>query len=609
MPSLAPRIPLALLGLLGLLGLSVLLMVEGCGGGADGGGATGDRHVGSGGSDLEARAPAAGLAAVPRNRGGFPFTDVTDAAGIDFRHHNGAAGRRHYVETMAPGLALLDADGDGDLDVYTVDGGPLPGSPTPPQPVTNRLFLNHGDGTFEDATAASGAGDTGYGMGVTVGDYDGDGDPDLYVLDYGPNVLYENLGGGRFRAVEAGVEDELWSVSGAFLDVDGDGDLDLYVANYLDYDVDTDTACRAGDLDIYCSPELFEAAPDRLYRNDGPAEDGTVRFTDISEEAGVRSDGRGMGLAVGDLDEDGDPDLYVANDCSPNHYYVNDFDAGAHLREDAAVAGVAFSASGHTEGGMGVVTGDLLGDGRPAIFHTNFQKEPNRLFVALGGGFFEDRSLPSELGFPSTEMVSWGIAALDVEGDGDLDLAVANGHVFDNAAELVAGSSYAMPDQLFVSDGAGRFEAREFPGEPLSSRGLVAGDLDGDGDADLVVTSAGGPLRVWRNDTDRPERFLILDLRGSPPNTSAFGSRVTARVGGRLLVREVHGGGSYASHGDTRVYLGLGEAVAAESVEVRWADGSREELSEATADLTGGRVLTWRQGQGVVAERPLGEAP
>lgn len=522
----------------------------------------------------------------------FPFTDVTAASGVDFVHHNGAAGRRHYVETMAPGVALFDADGDGDPDLYAVDGAPLPGTPPGP-PTPNRLYLNRGDGTFEDATETSGAGDTGYGMGVTVGDWDGDGDEDLYVLNYGPNVLYENLGDGRFRPVTAGVEDPRWSVSGAFLDHDGDGDLDLWVVNYLDYDVHVEQACTVGDLEIYCSPELFPPLADRLYRNDG---DGT--FTDVSRQAGIVEDGRGMGLAVGDLDLDGDPEVYVANDCTPNHLYVNE---GGRFREEAAVAGVGFSTAGHTEGGMGVVMADLVEAGRPSLFHTNFHKEPNRLFVPAGSGFFDDRTLPSGLGFPSIERVSWGIAALDVEGDGDLDLAVANGHVFDNAAEFIAGSRYEQPDQLFLATGGGRFEARDFPGPPLSSRGLAAGDLDGDGDADLVVAAAGDRLRVWRNDAGDPHRFLLIDLRAEPPNPRALGARLVARVAGRDRSRQVQAGGSYASHGDPRIALGLGEAGVAERLEVHWPDGTVEALE----DVAGGRAVTWRQGRGIVAETPL----
>ena len=528
---------------------------------------------------------------------GFPLADVTAASGVDFVHDAGADGRHHYVETMSPGAALFDADGDGDLDLYAVNGAPLPGSP--PRTSTNRLYLNRGDGTFDDATEASGAGDPGYGMGVAVGDADGDGDLDLYVLNYGPNAFYDNLGDGRFEKVEVGAEDETWSVAGAFFDLEGDGDLDLYNVDYLRYDVAVEKPCRAGTLEIYCSPEQYPPTPDRLYRNDGAAS-GRVRFTEISAAAGVAADGRGMGIGVADLDDDGDPDLYITNDRSQNLLYRND---GGTLVEVAAEAGVGYSQTGQAEGGMGVAIGDYAGDGRPAIFFTNFQKEPNRLFVPAFGEFYDDRSAMSGLAFPSTEMVAWGIGSFDLEGDGDLDLAVGNGHVFENAEAFIPGSAHALPDHLYVNDGAGRFALEEFPGPPLSSRGIAAGDLDGDGDPDLVIMSCGGPLRVWRNDAGRPERYLLIRLAGRAPNTHAYGARVTATVGGRTQRREVADGGSYASHSDTRVYLGLGDAAAVERVEVRWPDGS----VEAAGSVAGGQEVVWRQGEGIVERRALEE--
>ena len=534
--------------------------------------------------------PETPAAAVPQPS--FPFTDVTAASGIDFVHDSGAAGRRHYVETMAPGLALFDPDGDGDLDLYVVDGGPLPGSP-PGDPPGNRLYLNRGDGTFEDASAASGAADTGYGMGVAVGDYDGDGDPDLYVLNYGPNALYRNDGGGRFERVAAGVEDPSWSVSGVFFDYDGDRDLDLYVANYLTYDVASESSCRAGTLEIYCSPEQFPPAADRLYRNDGG------RFEDVSRAAGVVTDTRGMGIVASDLDGDGDQDLYLTNDRSPNLLYLNQT---GRLDEVGVESGVGYGSTGMAEGGMGVVTGDLTGAGRPAIFFTNFQKEPNRLFVATEELFFDDRSNQSGVGMASRPLVGWGIATPDVEGDGDLDLVVGNGHVFDNAAEFIPGSDFALADHLYLNDGYGRFDLEEFPGPPSSSRGVVAGDLDGDGDPDLVVASCSGRLRVWRNEAGAAGRFLLVELVGAPPNSDAYGARLTARVGGRELRREVATGGSYASQGDRRVTLGLGDAAGVDALSVRWPDGTVEEAPSAD----GGQLLVWRQGEGIVEARPLG---
>jgi hypothetical protein len=401
-------------------------------------------------------------------------------------------------------------------------------------------------------------------MGVVVGDYDGDADPDLYVLNYGPNALYRNQGGGRFSRIEAGVEDPSWSVSGAFFDADSDGDLDLYVANYLRYDVAREKACRAGTLEIYCSPEQYPAAADRLYRNEGG------RFTDVSRQAGVAEDGRGMGVAAGDLDLDGDQDLYVANDRTRNFLYLNE---RGRLREVGGEVGVAYGTDGAVEGGMGVVIADLIGAG-PSIFVTNFQKEPNRFYVPIDGGFYDDLSLRSGLGFASMEQISWGIAAIDVEGDGDLDLAVANGHVFDNAESFIPGSSFAQANQLFLNGGEGRFDAIDFPPPYSSSRGLASGDLDGDGDQDLVVASCGAGLRVWRNDAGSPERFVVIRLIGRSPNTSAYGAVLTGVIEGRAVRREITSGGSYASHSDTRIHFGLGAAGVVTGLRVRWPDGA-----------------------------------
>jgi len=309
-----------------------------------------------------------------------------------------------------------------------------------------------------------------------------------------------------------------------------------------------------------------------------------------------------MGIGVADLDGDGSPDAYVTNDRSHNFLYLND--GSGKLLESAAEAGVGYGPTGYTEGGMGVAAADLTGTGRPAIFLTNFQKEPNRLYVNAGGGFFDDISLRSGLGFPSTDMVGWGIGVIDTEGDGYLDLVVGNGHVFDNAEDFIPGSAFALPDQLYLNDGAGAFEVEAFPGSPASSRGLAVGDLDGDGDQDLVITACGGPLRVWRNEAGQAERFVVLNLRASTGDPFAYGATVRARVGQRTLHRQVASGGSYASHSDSRIALGLGEAAQVDSLEIRWPDGGLEEI----VSLPGGQAVTLTQGQGVTKSTPLSVA-
>jgi hypothetical protein len=308
-----------------------------------------------------------------------------------------------------------------------------------------------------------------------------------------------------------------------------------------------------------------------------------------------------MGVVAGDLDGDGDQDLYVTNDRSYNLLYLNE-EGG--LREAAAEAGVGYGPTGLVEGGMGVVAADLLGGGQPAIFLTNFQKEPNRLYAPVGDGFYDDLAFRTGVGFPSSEMIGWGIGAFDLEGDGDIDLTVANGHVFDNAEEFIPGSAWALPDQLYLNEGEGgqtRFETQPFPGTPYSSRGLTWGDVDGDGDADLVIAACGGPLKIWRNDAGPAARFLLLRPRSGAPNTHAVGARILATVGGSTRIHEVTGGGSYASAHDDRLYIGLGDAGRADRLEIHWPDGTVEELT----DVQGGREIVWRQGEGIVAEREL----
>ncbi len=515
-------------------------------------------------------------------------------------HEHGGTGRRHFPEIMGPGLALFDVDSDHDLDLYLVQGGPLPGAGKSEtdtgSSATNRLYLNRGDGTFIDSTEESGAGDTGYGQGVVVGDYDGDGAKDIYVLNFGPNALYRNRGDGTFEKIVGEANGDSWSVSGAFFDADGDGDLDLYVANYVRYDPATAEPCRAGSLTVYCSPEPFESALDRLYLNEGG------RFKEIGQAAGIVP-GRGMGVVTSDLDGDGDSDIFVTNDRTPNHLYRNLGEKGQLLfAEEAAIAGLGFGDRGQVEGSMGVVIGDFSGVGTSDLFMTNFQNEPNRLFVSAGGGFFDEKTIQSGLGFASSATVSWGAAGLDVEGDGDLDLAVANGHVYDNASSFIAGNTFRIPDHLFRNDGSGRFTALDFPGSAYASRGLVAGDLDKDGDPDLVIATCGDRVQVWRNEQGRARSFVVVELRGKAPNTDAYGAVLRASINDREFLHEIQGGGGYASHSARLIYLGVGKVGRVERLTVRWPDGTTEE----SGPVQGGQRVLWRQGEGLVSRLPLG---
>lgn len=510
---------------------------------------------------------------------GFAFTDITPATGIAFKHFNGATGERYYVETMAPGCALFDADQDGDLDLYVVDGAPLPGSD--PSPRHNRLYLNQGDARFVEASNAGGADDTGYGMAVAVGDYDGDGLEDLFVLNYGENALYRNLGNASFEKVDVGLSGDTWSVGAAFFDYDGDGDLDLYEVNYLTYDLAQNKKCYQNEVFTYCGPQDYPAAADRLWRNDGG------RFTDISEEAGLISDVRGMGIAAGDLNGDGRQDLYITNDCQRNLLYLSE--SGPGFKEKAVESGVGFDLSGRPEGSMGAAIGDFSGKGVPGIFLTNFMLEPNRMYLPIGGGFYNDVSFAAGVGFPSKEMVSWGIGNFDLEGDGDLDLIVANGHVWDNASNISPDLSYGMPDHLYVNDGKGNFSLQAFPGEAYSSRGVAYGDLDGDGDPDLVITACGGPLKVWRNDAAPTGAFTVINIEGPAMNRNAYGAQIRVTGSDGEIYREIADGGSYASRHDARVYLPAGDGSESRVIRVRFPDGS-----EKQANLPRAGLYRWR---------------
>jgi hypothetical protein len=488
-------------------------------------------------------------------------------------------------ETMGSGLAVFDADGDGRLDLYFVQGAPLEGSGVPGPAEPNRLFLQRADGGFRDATAESGLGDIGCGMGVAWGDIDADGAPDLYVTNFGPDALYLNRGGRFVRAPEGSVPGpSQWSTSAGFFDADSDGDLDLYVAAYVDFGLDNHLYC--GDPGrgrrAYCHPDVYRALPDRLYRNDGRG-----RFEDVSEAAGVPHDrnGKGLGLGFGDLDGDGLGDVYVANDSTMNYLLLAR--GAGRFAESALLAGVGYDASGDAEAGMGVEIGDVDGDGRLDVFVTNLDHETNTLYRNLGEGLFRDDTERAGLAAPSRPMVGFGTVLLDFDADGDLDLFVANGHIIDNIEELRPGAGrYRQPAQLFENLGDGRFserpEALELTRE-LVGRGAATGDLDGDGHPDLVLTQNGGPAHLLLNRHPGRGNPLVLRLAGPTGNPHAWGARVELRAAGRIQVREARSASSYLSQSAPDLYFGLGTAVAADSVEVRWPDGRRDRYGPLSA--------------------------
>ncbi len=559
------------------------------------------------------------------------FTDRADAAGIDFVHFNGESGELRISETMGSGAALFDFDNDGDLDVYVVQsrsagprGTPDPDpAPFPPRPPGDRLYRNdlevHADGgrtlRFTDVTQGSGLDGRSYGMGVAAGDVDNDGWVDLYRTAIGPNQLFRNNGDGTFTDVtrESGAGDPRWSVSASFADLDRDGWLDLYVGNYLHYDLDEpQPPCfsRTGERD-YCGPSAFTAVPDRLYRNRG---DGT--FADVTAMSGVaREYGAALGVAAFDADGDGWTDVYVANDGEPNQLWMNQRDGT--FTNGALLAGAALNDSGRTEGSMGVDAGDFDGDGDDDLFMTHLTRETNTLYVNDGLGLFEDRTATIGLGAPSLAYTGFGTAWLDFDNDGGLDLLVVNGAVqashqrFAGAggASARAGEPLPLhqPNQLFRNLGNGRFDevtrqAGAVFGLSEVSRGAAFGDVDNDGDVDVLVTNNNGRARLLINEVGNRNRWIGLRLVGGPGRRDMPGARVGVfRDDGPPLWRRARADGSYASANDPRVLVGLGDAAAVRRVRVVWPSGREEEWTDLPVD----RWLTLEEGTGQSPESAL----
>ena len=503
------------------------------------------------------------------------FTDVTAELGIEFRHVNGESGKKYFIEPIGSGVALFDFDNDGDLDLYFVNGSDLPGM-TSSVPPTNRFYRND-NGTFIDITTEASVGDTGYGLGCCVGDYNNDGFTDLYVTNYGPNVLYRNNGDGTFTDVAgtAGVDGDLFSSGCAFVDVDADGYLDLYVVNYVQFDPDTNPECARQGVRTYCTPEALLGAADVFYRNNG---DGT--FTDVSKEVGVgTARGKGLGVVCGDVDNDGDVDIFVANDTTPNFLYRNERN-GVEMMEDALFAGVALSEEGRAYSGMGANLGDFDNDGYLDIVITNFQDQTNSLYHNEESGFFTEMSFAKGVGERSLPYLAWGVDFVDVNNDGWLDLFIANGHLDDNIAEIDPIGTYAQPNQLFLNDQGIRFSENldAAIAQQKVSRGTAFGDIDNDGDIDVVISNLKDAPTVLRNDGGNASQWLTVKLIGTDCNRDAIGARVTVVSGDLTQMREVKSGSGYLSQNDLRLHFGLGAATSVDTLTVRWLCGQVQTL-------------------------------
>ena len=520
-----------------------------------------------------------------------PFTDVTESSGVDFIHHNGAQGKLLLPEVIGSGGALFDFDNDGDLDLFLVQGstsGKTAGAET------SRLFRNEstrGDKAtirFVDVTAGSGAGISSNGMGVAAGDIDNDGWVDLYVTALGSNHMLRNNGDGTFSDVTAKTrtDDPRWSTSATFFDYDNDGRLDLYVTNYVRYAPEMKRDCySAASARDYCNPIVYDPLSHSLFHNDG----GT--FSDVSARSGIARDAaRGLGVIAADFNGDGWTDLYVANDGDPNQLWINKGPGGAWTFEDEALlTGVAVDRMGRAQGSMGVDFADVDGDGDEDLFVTNLDNEANTFYRNQGRGVFEDRT--SEVGLFRLGFTGFGTRFVDYDNDGWLDLVVVNGAVRQLGSQIRTGDPYRLRQRsaLFHNEQGRRFaDVTERAGDafaPLQvARGLIAGDLDNDGDVDLVIANNNGPARVLRNDAGSRQHWLGIRAVDGRYRRDAVQARITLARRGRTMLRRVHTDGSYGSASDPRVVFGLGDDAAAPSVRVEWPGGGVEEFKNLAVD-------------------------
>jgi hypothetical protein len=535
----------------------------------------------------------AGIVSAYNAAGQVVFRDVTGETGITFKHTDGSSGRHYIMETVTAGLALFDYDNDGDIDIYFVNGAPLPGAEAkaPPKDV---LYRNDGGWKFTDVTEEAGVGETGHGLGVAVGDYDNDGDQDIFVNNYGPDVLYRNNGDGTFTDVtqKAGLGgDNRFGAGASFLDIDKDGDLDLYAANYLQYSYDLYGPRYMRGFAVYRDPRQYAACPDVLYRNNG---DGT--FTDISKESGIGEHaGWGMGMVCADYDNDGDTDIFVANDESPNFLFQND--GTGKFEEVGLLAGIAYDLHGDEHGNMGVDCGDFDNDGWLDFFVTSYQSQLATLYKNMGDGTFQDVTLTSGAGAATFSKVTWGTTIADFDNDGDRDIFMACGHLQDNIEQYSDSSTYHQQNIFLLNTGGGKFvDVSNKSGDgllvKLSSRGAAFDDLDNDGDIDAVILNSREKPTILRNDTSNGNHWIQISLRGVKTNRDGVGARVKVVSGDLTQIDEVHSGRGYQSHYGTRLHFGLGKRGRVDRIEVKWLGGGTDVMENIPAD----RLITITEG-------------
>jgi hypothetical protein len=509
------------------------------------------------------------------------FTDVAKAAGLHFRHNYGGKQLENVLMTTGSGCALFDYDNDGWLDALLVNGTYLDkkGRLVPDKATSHALFHNRGDGTFENETEAAGLAEPSYGQGCALGDFDGDGFTDVYLTNYGPNQLYHNEGDGTFKDVtkESGTGDARWAGGAVFFDFDADRDLDLFVANYLEFRPDmkgvkASALSKRTGFRFFPGPRDYEPDADVLYRNNG---DGT--FIDVSRECGIELAGRGLTSVAIDFDNDGDQDLFIANDRSPNFLYRND---SGEFTDVALEAGVAYDPDGVETAGMGIAVADLNSDGLQDLYVTNMLFEFNNLYMNQGDMLFMDKTKSLGLDDDNFRHVGWATGFLDFNHDGNLDCFVANGHLVDYVEGFSQSITYAQRNMLFLGNDSGHFnDVADDCGEHFRrkkvSRGAAFGDFDNDGDVDILVNNSGEAAQLLRNDLPVNDRWVKFRLKGQPPNTNAIGAKVVTRIGDRTLHCQIHFGASYLSGSDPTIHAGLPPGVEEGDVDVFWPSGKR----------------------------------
>jgi hypothetical protein len=536
------------------------------------------------------------------------FMDVARSAGITFQHDNAPSQEKYLIETMGSGCGWIDYDQNGLLDLYLVNGAATRVY-SPKQPVHGALYRNNGDGSFTDVTGVAGVAAEGlFGMGVAVGDFDNDGFPDLFVLGYGRCILYHNNRDGTFTDVtgRAGVENSgRWASSAAWFDYDNDGRLDLVIANYVDWSPERNFYCgdQGPGMRSYCHPDDFHGQPPTLYHNNG---DGT--FTNVSKSSGVGlKGGNGLGVVTFDYDNDGWQDIFIANDHMPNFLFHNSRDGT--FREVAYAAGVAVSADGLFEAGMGTDAADATGSGRMDLTVTHLDMQLARFYQNLGDQTFDDATLRSKIGYATYHMSGFGTRFMDYDNDGARDLFMANGHVLDNIQRYHADTRYAEPKLMFRNNGHGIFEnvsdrlGPDFQ-LPRVSRGAAIADFDNDGDLDILVNNNGQAPQLLRNDGGNANHWLEILLIGTKSNRDGVGARVKVSAGDLVLFDQRKGGMSYQSAQDPRLHFGLGTHSNVDAIEILWPSGSVTKLG----NITGDRIIAVKEGVGIV-ERPSPRVP